>query len=133
MTTSLATKEMILGITDLKSQDVFVEEWNATVRVREMTGTERGIFEASVSKVTTQGGSTNVEFDAHQLRVRLCALCMVDDNGQRLFSDHEVEKLGAKSARALQTIFDVASKLSGISDDSEEEALGESEAIPRDD
>jgi hypothetical protein len=128
---SLATKDMILGSVDLKSEDVFVEEWQATVRVREMTGTERGIFEASVSKVTTTGGNTNAELDVQQLRVRLCALCMVDEDGQRLFADTEVEKLGAKSARALQAVFDVAARLSGISDSAVEEALGESEAIPQ--
>lgn len=128
----LATKEQILGVVDLKTEDVFVEEWGCTVRVREMTGTERGNFEASVSKITGAGGAASVEPNVAQLRVRLCALCMVDESGKRLFTDSELVKLGAKSARALQTVFDVASRLSGITDDAVEEALGESDAIPQD-
>ena len=129
-----ATRDQILSFNDLKHEDVMVEEWgNLLVRVRELTGTERGIFEKSISKVSSNAdGTTNVELDAHNLRVSLCAMTMVDAEGNRLFKDSEVRTLGQKSARALTTIFDVSARLSGIANDSGEEALGESEAAPND-
>lgn len=124
---SYATRDLILQASDLDFEDVFVPEWSSTVRVRELTGAERGSFEASVSKFTSSGGKTDVELDAQQLRVKLCALTIVDENGGRLFSDSDLEDLGKKSARALQRCFDVASRLSGISDDSVEDAAEKSE------
>jgi hypothetical protein len=127
-----ATRDQILSSDDLGYEDLVVPEWGgAMVRIRELTGTERGIFEKSISKVSNNpDGTTNVELEAQNLRVQLCALTMVNGEGERLFDDHEVHRLGGKSAKALQRVFDVASKLSGIASDSVEDAVGESEAIP---
>ena len=124
-----ATKEQILGVRDLKSEDVFVEQWGCTVRVRELKGTERGSFEASVARFNSEGERAGA--DMSQIRVRLCALTMVDEAGNRLFGDHEIGKLGEKSATALQAVFDVASRLSGMNETAIEDAMGESEAIPQ--
>jgi len=126
-----ATRDQILAIDDLSFEDVVVDEWGMTVRVRELTGTERGAFEKSISKISNKpDGSTHVQLDAHNLRVQLCAMTIVDSEGARLFKDSEVRALGEKSARAITRIFDVSAKLSGISADSAEDALGESEAVP---
>ena len=126
-----ATRDQILGANDLKFEDVFVDSWGLTVRVRELTGTERGEFEKSISRVTTRpDGSANVELQAHQLRVQLCALTLVDGDGNRLFNEHEVGELGKKSAKALQQVFEVSAKLSGIAEDEAEEALEKSDAVP---
>ena len=127
-----ATRDQILSVDDLGSEDLSVPEWGGImVRIRELTGTERGVFEKSISKVSNNAdGTTNVELEAQNLRVQLCALTMVDGEGKRLFADHEVAQLGAKSAKALQRVFDVSSKLSGIAAESVEDAVGESEAIP---
>lgn len=133
--TGIATREMILDFNDLATSDVAVPEWGGlVVRVREMTGTERGDFQAAISTVTTApGGSTSVEFDAHKLQVQLCAMTMIDENGERLFKNREVELLGKKSAKALQRVFDASARLSGIAEDSVEEAAGESDAAPTSD
>lgn len=126
---AVATRDMILSIDDLKTEDVEVPEWGVTIRVREMTGTERGLFEKSISKVSTRpDGSTNIEMDAQNLRVQLCAMTMVDDNGKRLFGDSELKVLGGKSAKAIQRIFDVSSRLSGMADDAVEDEMEKSQA-----
>ncbi len=127
-----ATRDQILALDDLGYEDVLVPEWgDIMVRVRELTGSERGLFEKSISKVSSNpDGTQSVELEAQNLRVQLCALTMVDSDGKRLFADHEVAKLGRKSAKALQRIFDVSAKLSGIADTSVEDAVGESEAAP---
>lgn len=126
---AIASRDMILSIDDLKTEDVEVPEWGVTVRVREMTGSERGLFEKTISKVSTRpDGSTNVEMDAQNIRVQLCAMTMVDEEGNRLFGDMELKALGGKSAKAIQRVFDVASRLSGISDDSVEDEMEKSQA-----
>ena len=126
---AIASRDMILSIDDLKTEDVEVPEWGVTVRVREMTGSERGLFEKTISKVSTRpDGTTNVEMDAQNIRVQLCAMTMVDEEGKRLFGDTELKALGGKSAKAIQRVFDVASRLSGISDDSVEDEMEKSQA-----
>ena len=56
-------------------------------------------------------------------------MTIVDGDNKRRFADHELNRLGEKSAKALQRVFDVSARLSGISDDSVEDAVGESAAI----
>ena len=128
----IATRDAILDFQDLSTRDVAVPEWGGlVVRVRELTGTERGDFQAAISTVTTEpGGESRVEFDAHNLQVQLCAMTIVDENGDRLFKNSEVDMLGRKSARALQRVFEASSQLSGIAEDSVEEAAEKSEAVP---
>jgi len=113
------TRDEILGADDLKTESVEVPEWGGTVVVRELTGSERDTWEASVVK--TNG--TKVTIDSHNMRAKLAALCIVDDAGERLFTDKEAAKLGAKSAAALDRVTDVARRLSRIGED-EIESLG---------
>ena len=65
-------------------------------------------------------------------RARLVAITVVDENGNRLFTENEIVLLGTKSATALSRVYDVAASLSGISDDDIEELLGNSEATTGD-
>ncbi len=113
------TRDAILSADDLKTESVKVPEWGGTVIVRELTGAERDTWEASVVK--TNG--TKVKIDSHNMRAKLAALCIVDDDGRRLFTEKDVVKLGDKSAAALDRVTDVARRLSRIGED-ELESLG---------
>lgn len=120
---SLLSRSQILESDDLVTEDVPVPEWGGDVRVRTLTGTERDAFELSISG---DGKKKNLE----NLRARLAALCIIDEDGQRVFSDDDVRKLGLKSAGALGTVFDVASRLNGLTEKDVEELAGNSEAAP---
>ena len=99
-----------------------VPEWGGTVRVRGLSGKERDQFEASMldtSKKRKKGQPQAMNFA--NLRAKLCAWCVVDVDGARMFSDSDIAALGEKSAAALDRIFEVAQTLSGISDDDVEE------------
>ncbi len=113
------TRDEILGADDLKTESVKVPEWGGTVLVRELTGAERDAWEASVVK--TNG--TKVTIDSQNMRAKLAALCIVDGDGKRVFTEKDVVKLGAKSAVALDRVTDVARRLSRIGED-ELEDLG---------
>lgn len=102
------TKKDILDIDDLKTEDVDIPEWNGTVKVRTLTGIERDELEAAVVQ---PGGKRNLD----NLRAKMVALSVVDDEGKRMFSFDEAIKLGHKSARALDRLFSVAQRLSGFS------------------
>jgi hypothetical protein len=116
---SLLTREEILQADDLPTEDVPVPEWGGTVRVRTLKGVERDRFEDSI---TEQRGK-QAHVIAENLRAKLVALSIVDEQGRRLFDRADVRKLGEKSAKALDRVFDVAQRLSGISDDDVEELV----------
>ena len=61
----------------------------------------------------TYGGDTPKVDD---FRARFVGLCLVDEMGERLFSDHEVAQLGTKSAAALDRVFRVAQTLNALGD-----------------
>ena len=104
------TRDEILGADDLKTESVDVPEWGGAVTVRELTGTERDLWESSVVK--TNGA--DVTIDSKNMRAKLAALCIVDDEGKRLFTEKDAIKLGEKSAAALDRVTDVARRLSRI-------------------
>lgn len=105
------SRSQILAAADIAFEDVAVPEWGGTVRVRGLTGAERDAFEASI--VTQHGKQQRI--DLQNMRARFVALSVCDEQGARVFGDRDVEALGAKSASALQRVFEVAQRLSGLS------------------
>ena len=118
----------ILSAKDITTQKVAVPEWGGTVIVRALTGKERDTYEQSVMKMKKTGrkgrGPTIMEPQLQGARARLVALACVDPDGNRLFGDSDQPALAEKSAAALNRVFDVAAAMSGLSDDSLEELLG---------
>lgn len=140
----LATKDSILDVQDLKVEDLLVPEWATEkypdgqwVRIRQIDGLEREHLQeqfiewqtATPDSVIPSNGSQRKTSPA-RFQLSLCARCMVDAHGNRIFSDDEVELLGKKSPTALDRIFEVAARLSGFSKSAVEEAEGNSEGVP---
>ncbi len=109
------TKKDILAAEDVKLELLSVPEWGGHVYVRVMSGTDRDAFEAGIA--SRPGGPPNLA----NVRARLCALCVCDDKGVRLFSDHEVGELGKKSGAALNRVFEAAQRLNALTDEEVEE------------
>jgi hypothetical protein len=123
------TKTQILEFDDRQTEAVAVPEWGGDVMVHGLTGAERDQFEASV--ISRKGRDTNVNMV--NFRAKLIALSVVDaETGARLFDDADVGALGRKSAAALQRVFDVAQKLSGLSREDVDELTKNSESEPND-
>lgn len=120
--TQYLSAEQILGADDLHYEDVPVPEWGGVVRVRELPGTERDKFEAQF--VGKDGASVRAE-GLEGFRARLAAASIVDADGKQLFrSVAEAKRLGEKSARALQRVCDVATRLSKMSEEDVKELTG---------
>lgn len=133
----ILSKEAILSADDLEKELVEVPQWGGAVYVRALTGAERDAFEQSMVEMRTvrQGRKQETvrEMRLQNIRARLCALTICDEEGNRLFTDADVQALGRKSASALNRVFQVAQRLSGLTDEDVEELAGNSDEIRSDD
>ena len=94
-----------------------------------MTGAERDAWELEQINARDAAMAAKGEIDVRvllsNLRARTVARCMCDADGNLMVTTKEqVEALGGKSAAALDRVFAVAQELSGITDEDEEELLG---------
>lgn len=126
---TILTRQAILEALDIPREAVDVPEWGGAVYVRGLSGTERDRFEASVVQQKGRDRTLNLS----NVRAKLCALCIVDEDNKRLFSDMDVQALGGKSAAALSRVFDAAQKLSGLTTEDVEELSKNSEATQQED
>lgn len=122
----LLGKAAILGAQDLPSEDLEVVEWGGWVRIRTLTAVERDVFENEV--VQRNGRDTRV--NARNIRAKLVAATLVDEEGKPLFTLADVEALGQKSAKALDRIFARASELAGMRPEDVEELAANLGATP---
>ena len=120
----MLSKEQILAVSDLKTEEVSVPEWGGSVVVRMMTGADRDSFESSMVTVNADGTrSPNMV----NMRAKLVALTMVGEDGNLLFSVDEIGHLAGKSAAALERVFNVAQRLNGMGVGSVDDAAKNSE------
>lgn len=108
----ILNRDQILKAKDLKTEVVKVPEWhkNGEVIVSTMTGTARDEWETSLIDKKSNNTKTNLA----NMRSRLLVICLVDKDGKRLFTEADINRLGAKSAKPLDRCFDVAQRLNGI-------------------
>ena len=125
---SLLTRQQILDAQDIESQVVEVPEWGGSVMVQGLTGTERDHFESALLK----GRGKNTTLNMQNVRAKLVAESVVNGDGERMFTDQDVGALGAKSAAALDRVFSVAQKLSGITTEDVEELAKNLQDAPSD-
>jgi hypothetical protein len=104
------SRDDVLKAEDLTTEEVSVPEWGGTVLVRGMSGRERDEFEASA--MDQRSGRVNYA----NTRAKIAIRCVVDDEGKRLFDAADIDVLGEKSGAALDRVFAVASRLSGLAD-----------------
>lgn len=107
---SYLTRDAILKATHLKTEEVDVPEWGGLVLVRELNGQQRDEWEASLA---VQRGKQMVP-DVANMRAKLVARSVVGEDGEPVFSQQDVSALGELSAAALDRVFEVASRLSGL-------------------
>ena len=107
---STLTREAILTAPDTRIELVVVPEWGGEVSVRTLTGAERDWLEGQI--VQREGKA--VKINNENIRAKVCAMTICDAAGQRLFTDQDITALAAKSAAALDRVFQVAARLSGL-------------------
>lgn len=114
------SKEQILNCQDLPREKVSVPEWGGHVYVRTMTGNERDAWEDS--RVRRAG--KNMRLNLRNARATLAAATICDNAGALLFDEKDISALGRKSAAALDRVYEVAQRLSQVTDEDIEELVG---------
>lgn len=104
-------KEQIQKAADLPTEEVSVPEWGGEVLIRGLVGTDKDKF---LQETIRQDAGKTVEFK--DITARLVARCLVDEKGERLYSDEQIPELGGKSAAVLARLFEVAQRLSGLNE-----------------
>ena len=109
---SMIDKQAIFAADDLRLEEVPVPEWPCgTLYVRMMTGIERDQWEGLVQKRTNGNGNS---IDLVGIRALLVALTAVDQDGNRVFDEDDVDQLQSKNSAVLDRIAGVAMSSNGI-------------------
>lgn len=108
------TREQILAIDDRKSVTVDVPEWNDTVQLAVMSGTERESYEREWT-------STDEKL-MPRYKLKMLRRCLVGADLKPLFSDSDLDALGEKNALVIDRLFTECMKLNGFQKDAVEEA-----------
>ncbi|MGJ8680517.1 hypothetical protein [Paraglaciecola sp.] len=104
--------ESIVSTEDLPRELVNVPEWGGDVYIATMTAADRDSYELSVANL--QGGKMKPTMQ--NIRAKLVARCLVDEDGKRIFPEAKIEELGKKSAKVLDRLFDISSRINGINE-----------------
>lgn len=118
-------REQILSAPDLPTKEVLVPSWGGSVLVRGMTGAERDKWSVDRDRAEDEQGD---RFD--NITAAYLARCIVDEQGQPLFSADDAVALGQKSGAALKLLWDAVFAESALGPDGMEKALGNSEGAP---
>lgn len=108
-------REEILAKVDLKKETVTVAEWGGSVFVSEMSGTQRDAWEQSIRQKDASGNIASP-------RAKLVVFTVVDENGDRIFTEEDVPSIGKLAARSLEKVCTVAMRLNGLGAGDVEEA-----------
>jgi hypothetical protein len=110
---ALVDKAALLAATNLPRETVYCKVLGGDVIIQGMSGVQRDEWEGSLIKQR----KNQRRLDTRNSRASLLARCIVTEDGSRMFSDEEAELLGKVRVDILQPLFDVAQRLSGVSDE----------------
>ena len=117
---ALLTRKQIINSSDLMFEDVHVPEWGGDVRLSVITGKERSQYQ-NETLIINGGKVTGMKLE--NIQSRLLALCIVDENGERLFQTAaDVQKLAGKNGAVIETLFKRAQRLNKLEDNAVDDA-----------
>lgn len=95
---TILSKEAILSAVDSSIQEIEVPEWNGSVCIRIINGFEREKLETLMARFE-KDKNKNEYYGGY-----LLSLCICDKDGNRLFSEKDVDLLAKKSGVALSRL-----------------------------
>lgn len=129
---TLLNKESIFAAPDLKTERLTVDEWGGEIIVSEMGGQTAFDFYEYVMPAENGDDSSKISLDA-RFKAALVAFCVVDEQGQPLFTAQDIPRLARKKAAVLNKVFQVADRLNLITDaaraEVEKNSLGEGAGV----
>ena len=107
----MLSRDDVLKAQDMRTETVHVPEWDGDVIVRTLRGDEYEHYEESL--LGGRGRSRHVIYG--EIRAKLLVACIVNENGDRVFTEKDIDALKSKSAAALDRVWTVAQRLNGLS------------------
>lgn len=121
----LLSKDEIFGMDDIPMEEVVVPEWKGRkVLVCGLTAAAKNAYQASLVEIKGTSRKVRMENATAKLLVR----AIVNRQRQPIFTETDIEKLGGKSAAALERLAQVANRLSGMDEAENAELLKNSDA-----
>jgi hypothetical protein len=121
----LLSKDEIFGMDDIPVEEVVVPEWgHRKVLVCGMTAAAKNAYQASLVEIKGTSRRVRMENATAKLLVRT----IVNRQRQPIFTETDIERLGSKSAAALERLATVANRLSGMDEKENAELVKNSEA-----
>lgn len=111
----MSLKDLILSADDRPTATVKVPEWKCSVTIRAFSAGDRDAIEMQIASARLENKPVE------NIRAKIAALIIIDENGNRVFTDAEIPVLAAKSAKALDRIFDAHLKLNKLTEDEADE------------
>ncbi len=124
----LLSFDEIIDADDIQTEYVDVPEWGGRVKVISLTGEERGkVFAA----IRAHGKQIKDEDEAQSIfYARVIAASLVDENGNRIAGQSKAMALTKKNAAALNRVYRVCARISGIGQEEEDQAKQDLKATP---
>lgn len=116
------TKDQIFSASDANLLKLHVPEWKGDVYVRVMTVGERDAYENEWQRKRETG--------VDDFRTKFLVRCLVNESGERLFDNGDVQRLSQKSAKVMNRIWLAAMEHNNLSDESIEELAKNSDPGP---
>lgn len=121
----LLSKDEIFGMDDIPMEEVVVPEWHGRkVLVCGLTAAGKNAYQASLLEI--KGSSRRVKME--NALAKLLVRTIVNRQRQPIFTETDIERLGTKSAAALERLATVANRLSGMDEKEQADLLKNSEA-----
>lgn len=121
----LLSKDEIFGMDDIPMEEVVVPEWkNRKVLICGLTAAGKNAYQASLVEIKGTSRKVRMENATAKLLVRT----IVNRQRQPIFTETDIERLGSKSAAALERLATVANRLSGMDEKENAELVKNSEA-----
>jgi len=120
----MITRESVLKVKTCKVEPVECPEIESgVVYVRGVTAAQKGRYEKALYTLGRDGKPKIVDRELERVRLRLCVMTICDENGTLLFNetDEDMAAIGEMPASVIDRIFDVAQRLSGMTDEDVDE------------
>lgn len=108
-------RSAILAQKDKPRRRLYVpmDSWGGTVVLQEMRSKERDAYEQSLVIRSPDGVKQVVS--TTNIRAKLCVRVIIDEEGNRVFTDEDAEMLGQLPAAEMDRLWTAAQALSGVS------------------
>lgn len=118
------TREEILAALDLAYRDEPVSEWGEgkVVRVVGLNAADASEFSNKMVKFDDKGQVQSMEMDKNMM-ADLLVRTLTNEKYEPIFTKDDIDALGKKSAKVIKRLFEIAMQLSGLGEESKQEAV----------